>query len=294
MSDTAQHDRFFVESRCPVGSVTLRVASSPPGDPPLVLLHGVTRRWQTFLPIAASLTTRYRMHALDLRGHGGSSRADRYRTVDYIDDVVRFLREQIGEPAVLYGHSLGSMVAAGVAAQAPDAVQALILEDPPFHTMGDRIRQTRLHSYFQGIYDLVHARLGFAELLRRLPEIRMVDPQTNAVQRVGDVRDPVFLRFTAQSLTQLDPKVLEPIIAGTWLEEYHWRDLIPAIACPTLLLRADPAAGGMLIDEDVRWCEQHLRAGCSLFYPGAAHLIHWARPQELASHVLGFLASLDH
>ncbi|MCY2968973.1 MAG: hypothetical protein NT069_35995, partial [Planctomycetota bacterium] len=86
----------------------------------------------------------------------------------------------------------------------------------------------------------------------------------------------------------------EPIVDATWLKGYDWREIIPAIAAPTLLLRADPAAGGMLVDEDARWCEQHLRDGTSLYYPGAAHLIHWARSQELASHVLGFLASLNH
>ncbi|MCY2968974.1 MAG: alpha/beta hydrolase, partial [Planctomycetota bacterium] len=210
MPETPHIQRFFVENSYQVGEVTLRVASSPAGDPPLVLLHGVTRRWQTFLPVAAQLTTRFRLHAVDLRGHGGSTPGAAYRTVDYVDDIVNLLRDHLREPVVLYGHSLGSMVAAAVAAKAPQAVRALILEDPPFHTMGDRIRQTRLHSYFQAVYDLVHAKLSFAELLRRLPEIRMVDPQTNAVQRLGDVRDAVFLRFTAQSLTQLDPRVMEP------------------------------------------------------------------------------------
>ena len=292
-SVTHSTSRFLVETLLPVGPITLRVATTPPGDPPLVLLHGVTRRWQSFLPVVADLATRHQLWCVDLRGHGSSSRGARYRTVDYVSDIVGLLREHIRQPTVVYGHSLGSMVAAGVAAEVPELVSALILEDPPFETMGSRIRQTRLHSYFAGVAGILRSGATPLELARDLAEVRMVDPVTNAVQRVADVRDPVFLKFTAQALAQLDPKVLEPIIAGEWLHGYDFHDLIPRIAAPTLVLRADPAVGGMLTEDDALWCREHLRDGTLLDYPGVPHLIHQARPKELATHVLGFLASLD-
>ena len=285
--------RFLVETHLPVGPVTLRVATTPPGDPPLVLLHGVTRRWQSFLPLVADLATRHQLWCVDLRGHGGSSRASTYRTVDYVPDIVSLLRDHIRRPSVVYGHSLGSMVAAGVAAEVPELVRALVLEDPPFETMGSRIRQTRLHSYFTGVAGILRSGATPFELARDLAEVRMVDPVTNAVQRVADVRDPVFLKFTGRSLAQLDPRVLDPIVAGDWLRGYDWQELVPRIAAPTLLLRADPAVGGMLTQEDALWCREHLRDGTLLDYPGVPHLIHQARPKELATHVLGFLASLD-
>ena len=285
--------RFLAEQTFSVGAVSLRVATTPPGDPPLVLLHGVTRRWQSFLPVAADLATRHQLFCVDLRGHGGSSRASRYHTIDYVPDIVGLLREHIRQPAVVYGHSLGSMVAAGVAAEVPELVSALVLEDPPFETMGSRIRQTRLHSYFSGVAGILRSGATPLELARDLAEVRMVDPVTNAVQRVSDVRDPVFLKFTGQALAQLDSRVLEPILAGEWLHGYDWHELIPRIAAPTLVLRADPAVGGMLTQDDAVWCREHLRDGTLLDYPGVPHLIHQARPKELATHVLGFLASLD-
>jgi pimeloyl-ACP methyl ester carboxylesterase len=285
--------RFCTETNVCLGSVTLRIAITPPGDPPMVLLHGVTRRWQSFLPVVGDLATRHQLWCVDLRGHGGSSRASAYRTVDYVPDIVTLLREHIRQPAVVYGHSLGSMVAAGVAAEAPELVRALVLEDPPFETMGSRIRQTRLHSYFTGVAGILRSGATPLELARDLGEVRMVDPATNSVQRLSDVRDPVFLKFTGQSLAQLDPRVLEPIVAGDWLRGYDMHELIPRIAAPTLLLRADPAVGGMLTEDDARWCREHLRDGTLLDYPGVPHLIHQARPKELATHVLGFVASLD-
>src|SRR5437762_336652 len=57
------------------GLVRLNVASGPDSGPPAVLLHGVARRWQDFLPILPALTLRWHVHAIDFRGHGRSGRA---------------------------------------------------------------------------------------------------------------------------------------------------------------------------------------------------------------------------
>jgi len=255
-------------------------------------LHGVTRRWQTFLPLAPFLTARWQVQAVDFRGHGGSERAPGgYHVVDYVADLVHLLGRQARAGLVIYGHSLGAMVAAGVAARLPEAVRACVLEDPPFHTMGTRIFQSRLISFFRALHELARAGFTPQELARRLPEVRTVDPVTNAVERLGDVRDAAALRFTASCLARLDPEVFEPIIAGAWLEGYDWQEVVAAIRCPTLVLQADPAAGGMLTDDDARWLAAHLRDGAHVRYPGAPHLIHAARTVELAGHVLAFLES---
>ena len=92
---------------------------------------------------------------MDFRGHGESARSEgRYRVVDYVEDAARFLEEEIGRPAAVYGHSLGAMVAAATAARAPGMVMAVVLEDPPFHTMGRRIRETALHGFFSALRTL--------------------------------------------------------------------------------------------------------------------------------------------
>ncbi|MFM7161331.1 MAG: alpha/beta fold hydrolase [Planctomycetaceae bacterium] len=287
----ADTNQFLSEQSQPVGSVTLNVARTGTESPDVIFLHGVTRRWQSFLPIVAPLAVRHRLELLDLRGHGASGRASSYRVIDYVGDVVERLG-QLAAPVVLYGHSLGAMVAAGAAAHCPDKVRGVILEDPPFETMGERIGETRLLSYFQGIAELDGDRAGFESHLARLPAIRLIDPATGQVQRVGDVRDEVFLRFTARSLTTLDPRVLDPIVAGSWLADFEYRAILARIECPLLLLRADPRLGGMLSAEDVRWCRRGLRQVACHEFPQAPHLIHVARPAEVATQVLGFLESL--
>jgi pimeloyl-ACP methyl ester carboxylesterase len=93
-------------------------------------LHGLARGWQSFLPLIPTLALRWQVYALDQRGHGKSERANSYFAIDYVPDIVGFLRHEIRRPTVLYGHSLGAMVAAAVAAEAIDLVRAIILEDP--------------------------------------------------------------------------------------------------------------------------------------------------------------------
>ena len=79
-----------------IGELQLNVAESDSAETTLLMLHGVTRRWQTFLPIAAPLALRHRLMLVDFRGHGLSDRADSgYKVVDYIDDICERLTEHI-------------------------------------------------------------------------------------------------------------------------------------------------------------------------------------------------------
>ena len=107
--------------------------------PVLVLLHGVTRCGADWEPLLPALAEDWTVIALDQRGHGTSPRAGSYLVTDYVADAVRFVREETAGPIFIFGHSLGAMVAAAVAAELPDRVGGIILEDPPFHTMGNRI-----------------------------------------------------------------------------------------------------------------------------------------------------------
>jgi pimeloyl-ACP methyl ester carboxylesterase len=109
----------FSESKFNVQGRALNVARGPVAGPPLLLLHGVTRRWQDFSPVLAELSARWEVFALDFRGHGKSDRATDYRVIDYAADAVAVLQNVVGAPAIVYGHSLGAMAGAAVGAQLP-------------------------------------------------------------------------------------------------------------------------------------------------------------------------------
>lgn len=116
-----------------VGEVVLGVRrwSGPeePARPPLVLLAGTGMTASDWDVVAPGLATRREVRAVDLRGHGASSRPGRYSISLMADDVVALL-DRVPAPRVdLGGHSLGGLVALRVAAARPDRVRRLVLED---------------------------------------------------------------------------------------------------------------------------------------------------------------------
>ncbi|MFM9965420.1 MAG: alpha/beta fold hydrolase [Planctomycetaceae bacterium] len=272
--------------------LSLNFATGPRHGPALVFFHGVMRRWQCFVPLISTLSTRWHIHALDHRGHGGSSRPKfGYLVRDYVRDGVAFVQEQVQGPAVLYGHSLGAMVAAGVAAELPQQVQGVVLEDPPFDTMGPRINQSVLLSYFAGVQPFAESTLPVGVLARQLAEIPLTTPGKAGSIRLGDTRDMASLRFTARCLKPLDRDVLAPIISGRWLEGFDWADVLKKISCPTLLLQADPSVGGMLTDADAAEAERLLPDCSRVRLPKVGHLIHWLQTETCLRLVNSFLES---
>src|SRR6266567_3906585 len=107
--------------------VVLNYAEGPSTGPPFVLLHGGSGRWQYGLAFLELLASAWHVFALDFRGHGKSGRAQSgYRLADYVRDTAEFLGDVIGEPATVYGHSLGGEAAVSLAAAHPQLFRALI------------------------------------------------------------------------------------------------------------------------------------------------------------------------
>lgn len=282
---------MLTEQRLDLQTLGISYAAGPRSGPPLALFHGVTRRWQSFLPVIPMLATRWQILAWDARGHGMSDRAADYHVAAYVSDACEFVRATFEEPGVIYGHSLGAMVALATAAAVPELVTAVVLEDPPFHTMGNRIEETPLHSFFSGLLPFVGHQRPVSEVARELAEIRLSRPGRDQAVRLGDTRDAVSLRFTARCLSQLEPEVLLPIVDGTWLDGYDLSAILGQVKCPTLLLQADGAKGGMLIDSDADLLTSTLPDCTRIRFPYSPHLIHWAQTETLLRYVVGFLES---
>jgi len=91
---------------------------------PLVLLHGVGMCDQAWRPQIAALQRRYRVIALNMPGHGGTDLLPGAPDLpDYVAWAARVLRAMGLGMANVAGHSMGALIATGLAASHPDLVR---------------------------------------------------------------------------------------------------------------------------------------------------------------------------
>jgi pimeloyl-ACP methyl ester carboxylesterase len=274
------------------GEIHLNAMVGPRNGPPLVLLHGVTRCWQDWQPVLPELMTQWQVFALDHRGHGGSERVNgAYCIADFAADALAFVRSHAGERVALWGHSLGAMTAAAVAARAPDLVGALVLEDPPGTSLASGFDQSRYALQFTGIRRLLDENLDAPALAERLAALPVQHPRDGRTVEFREIRDEASLRFSAECLVKMDQTVLDPLIAGRWMEGLDWFGGMPRIACPTLLARADPDCGGMLSEADAARITELIPHCRRVERPGLGHNLHATDSRATLALVSDFLES---
>jgi pimeloyl-ACP methyl ester carboxylesterase len=111
---------------------TLNMDSRGSGDTPVLFLHSFAGDCTHWSAVLEALAPRRRVVAFDFAGHGHSPAArGKYSIRRLAQDVVAVANAQHLEHFVLVGHSMGALVAAEVAATAPQRVQKLILVDSP-------------------------------------------------------------------------------------------------------------------------------------------------------------------
>ncbi len=108
-----------------------------PDGPLVVCVHGLGGSAISFDLIAQLLAAECRIYALDLVGHGRTPVLGRSATVGENRRVLdHFLRDVVGEPAVLIGNSMGGLIALLQAAKRPGSVAGLVLIGPALPLSG--------------------------------------------------------------------------------------------------------------------------------------------------------------
>lgn len=97
--------------------------------PVLLVLHGHLNEATFVEPLAPTLQDRYRIIALDQRGHGESGHPDSYVHDRYVDDSAALLDHLELDQVAVLGHSLGGVVAFRLAAQQPERISTMIISD---------------------------------------------------------------------------------------------------------------------------------------------------------------------
>lgn len=95
---------------------------------PVILLHGYSDSSFSYSRVMPLMDEKYRVFALDQRGHGESDRpASGYKFADFASDVVAFMNAKDLKKAVIVGHSMGSFIAQHLAVNVPERVEKIVL-----------------------------------------------------------------------------------------------------------------------------------------------------------------------
>lgn len=116
---------------------------------PVVLVHGITESRRTWDPLVAPLLAAgYRVIALDLRGHGASSKVPPYDLATMAGDLGAVLAAEQVDDALLIGHSLGGAVVSAYAAGG--ACRGVINVDQPLALSGFQSVLSELEPLLKG------------------------------------------------------------------------------------------------------------------------------------------------
>jgi pimeloyl-ACP methyl ester carboxylesterase len=314
----------FEERRCHTGEIEMNYVVGPNNGPALVLVPAQMGTWESYAKVLPPLSADFHVYAVDIRGHGQSD----WTTGDYSwqsigRDMTAFLQHVVQRPAIISGNSSGGLIALWLAANLPDCVAAIFLEDAPVFSaemprfrdedrfvyeglqhvvdvLGDPTNRD-LANYFRG--QVLPVEEGRRE--RRVPDwfinllswlIRRYESR-HPGQPVDIPYLPATLRTLLKSISTYDPDFARAFVDGRIYEGLDHTEALRRVRCPVLILHANwfrhPRYGlvGAMDDEDAARI-QALAPQAQYKKVPANHVIHVFAPERFVGEVRAFAAQL--
>jgi pimeloyl-ACP methyl ester carboxylesterase len=287
----ASAPRGFTEKDLDGSSVSIHYAEGPANGLPLMLLHGMARDWRSFSTVLPDLASRFHIFALDLRGHGGSGRALRgYSISQFADDVDEFLRVRLPGGAAVFGHSIGAMVAMSAAARLDSKISALIVGDSMISP--DNLASSWYGPLFRQLHELMLRRYSSEELARGIGKIQLMFPEFDQPLRLEELagNSEAALLEWARTVERTDPEALDMTLDCSAFADWDPERILPRIACPVLLLQANPELDGLLSDSDVKLAMRLLPRVRHVRFPLLGHALFMQQANPVLRAVHEFLA----
>jgi len=212
-----------------VNGTDLNVEQTGQGQP-VLMLHGLSSNIAALAPERERLGRRFRVVAIDSRGHGRSARPAAYTLQDHVNDVLGVMDALGLERADVIGSSMGSYIAQGVAASAPDRVRRLVLITPKASGQTSSVARF-LAEHADAVRDLTPSQVqAYVANGIFAPET----PQT--------VRDALAARTAEHAAAGLTLTPEQDLAAQRALEGFDFRPVLPRVTAPTLVIsgRHDP------------------------------------------------------
>jgi N-formylmaleamate deformylase len=203
------------------------------GDkPPLVLAHGATDSGLCWTRLARQLESDYDVIMPDARGHGLSEAPESgYSSADHAADLAGLIRGLGLERPAVGGHSMGAGTTLRLAAEYPELLSCAILEDP-----GIRLEDRPSPSGHDP-----------RVVIRKNVEVAQTEGREAAIARGRSLNpswsDEEFGPWS-DAKARVSRQFVDSMASGRPMLE--WRELLPRVKCPMLLVTSDPERGGIV------------------------------------------------
>jgi pimeloyl-ACP methyl ester carboxylesterase len=235
--------------RAKIGPATIAYEVAGSG-PPVVLVHGLSGSSRWWRRNIGALTPHRRVYVVDLIGFGASRARHPFALAEAAGYLGQLLDQLELARVSLVGHSMGGLIAAELAADAPERVDRLVLVDPAALPLDTHL--------------LTHA-------LSLLHELRTISPSFLPVLFADSLRaGPLTFWRAARGLMLAD---LRPKLA--------------LIRAPTLVIWGEHDA--LVPLAFAQQLAQYLRYEQLVVIKGAGHVPMWDRPQEFNRVLMEFL-----
>jgi pimeloyl-ACP methyl ester carboxylesterase len=243
--------------------------------PPLVLSHGATDNGLCWTRLARALEGEYDVIMPDARGHGLSDAPEGdYSAAARAADLAGFIAAlRLDRPAV-GGHSMGAGTTLHLIATYPDVARCAILEDPGWRSAAPSPadQEARREQLRRNAADL--KALGREGIIARGRE-RHPDWADEELPAWAESKLQVSERFSG---------------ALRFPERPDWRELLPRVTSPVLLITADPERGGIVTPENAAEAERLLPGLQVVRLHGAGHNVRREQFDAYLAAVRQFLA----
>ena len=258
------------------------------GDKPaLVLLHGFTENGLCWSRVARALDAVYDVIMVDARGHGLSDGLEHGYGQEILNQDVAALIQGLNlSRPVLFGYSNGALTAGQVAANYPELVRAVIVEDPPWGESSMRPSMTGQSGSepWPGYADWLNSWLAWHRALRTQTFEERV-AASHQFLPPGALRWPpeeLMTHLEAQAQFNLDVLNHVPPMPGCT----PWRETVERIDCPILLISSDVGRGGGVAPQAARQLAATWKHGQFVSFENASHFLHHEAQVEQFDHFI--------
>ncbi len=219
-----------------VNGLTLNYHRTGGDKPPLVMCHGLTDNGLCWTPVAQVLEKNYNVIMYDARGHGESDGLESgYGAKEHAADLAGLIEVLGLKRPRLMGHSMGGATVTYFIAHYPNVAACAVLEDPPFRR--------------EDMIDLSTEEREAIKEEWRVNTVARKEMSPEELLAFGKEIHPAWADLVFDSWVTSCYQVNLNALQFITHTQANWRDLIPKITTPTLLLTAELELDALLEPE---------------------------------------------